>query len=140
MPGICDQCHRIGYKPKATLDDYECQVQPHRDRHPGIDALGRDAMGMTMPVVVRVSVAVPMAGVVVVMRIVVLMGMLVGMVMATMLVFFHRPHLTSVAQMSAYTAVVANMGTSGRITKGGAYRPPVSGKCRPRGPSESEVA
>jgi hypothetical protein len=93
-------------------------------------------MGMAMPVVVRVSVAMPMAGVVVVMRIVVPvagvvpMGMLVAMVLTTVFVLFHGPHLTSVAQMSAYAAVAANMGARRRITKG-AYRPPGSGKCRP---------
>jgi hypothetical protein len=80
-------------------------------------------MGMAM------LVAVPMACMVVIMRIVVPvaivlpMGLLVAMVLvlvlATMIVLFHRPHLTSVAQMSAYVAIAANMGASGRITKGG---------------------
>jgi hypothetical protein len=84
-------------------------------------------MGMAMPVVVRV--AVPKASVVVVMRIVVPvtvvpvtivlpMGMLVAMLMATVIVLFHRSHLTSVAQVSAYAAVAANMGALGTITKG----------------------
>jgi hypothetical protein len=76
-------------------------------------------MVMAMPVAVRVSVAVPMAGVALLMRIVPV-AIVVPM---TMIVFFHRPHLTSVAQMSAYAAVAANMGPAGTITKGPTGRP-----------------
>jgi hypothetical protein len=124
MAGICDQCHRIGQKPKATLDDYEYQVKPDCDRHPGIDALSRYPMGVAMPMVVAMAMAValcravvvrinvpmavavvpravvPVAVVPMAMRVV----MVIAMLMVTVVVLLHGLHSTSVAQMSAFGA------------------------------------
>jgi hypothetical protein len=59
MAGISDQCHRVGQKSKAALDDHENQVQRHRESHSGIDALGRYAMGMRVFMFVLVFMLVP---------------------------------------------------------------------------------
>src|SRR3984957_16781453 len=134
MPRIRDQRHRIGQKTKATLDDHECQIQPYCDRHPGIDALCRYAVCVTMPVVVpMVVVLVPFALPMIVgrMGMRVVMTVVMVMLMFTMVVLLHGPHLTSVAQVSAFGALAANMGAGGRFTKGRQCpgRRAISGKC-----------
>src|ERR1700734_1820538 len=119
MAGIRDQRHRIGQNSKAALDEHESQIQPHGDRHSGIDALGRNAVRMPvrMPMPVRVPM-VSFGGVTAVLMIAalrtargtaMLMAMLMVMVMvmvmvimAAMIVWLHAPHLTSVAGMSAF--------------------------------------
>ena len=66
-------------------------------------------MRMAMPVVVPVTVSVPMA---------VVMVMVMAMLMFTIVVLLHGTHLTSVAQVSAFGALAANMGAHRSFPKG----------------------
>src|SRR6185437_8476526 len=77
VSGVRDQGHRIREVAETAFDDHENQVQSHRDRHSGVDAMNGYAVGMAMPagmLVRRVVLAMPL-------RMLVLVLVLVGMVM-----------------------------------------------------------
>ena len=82
-------------------------------------------MRMAMPMVVPVTVSVPkvvaMAGIsmsVVLMGMRIAVVMVMAMLMFTMVVLLHGTHLTSVAQVSAFGALAANMGAHRSFPKG----------------------